>query len=387
MISGKQTKADVIAPGSWIGILGGGQLGRMSCIAAKQLGYRVAIRTDEVDAPASQVADKTFLASYSDREVTNQFVALCDVVTVEFENLPKELLQQVESKSVLRPSSALIETSQHRIKEKSALAAAGMPVTPFVAVSSLVEASVALEAFGGKAVLKTATMGYDGKGQQFIDNEEALRACWSVFEGKECCLERRIDLDIEVSILVARSLAGEQAVLGPFHNVHKNHILDVSSFPAPVSDTVTAQLVVIANQAASSLGLIGLLCIEFFIAKDGSICINELAPRPHNSGHLTIEAFACSQFEQHVRAICNLPLGSTKARSAAAMANLLGDCWGADGSLHWHGLAGEADCHLHLYGKKEPRHGRKMGHVTALDDIVEGAVAKVKQVREILSGS
>lgn len=344
----------MILPGSTIGILGNGQLGRMTALAARAMGYHVAVEPPDRDHPAGQVADRT--------------MSEASVLTFEFENV-----KAFDTKCLVRPSFEVLHVAQNRLREKSWLRDNGIPVTPFTPVLKLED----LDQCSFPGVLKTADSGYDGKGQSKVHNLEEARAA---FTGQPSILEALIHFRREVSVIAARGVDGSFAHYGVIENSHTNHILDVSIAPAQGA----AQAPEIARRILDGLDVVGVLCIEFFETADGQLMVNELAPRPHNSGHLTIEACVTSQFEQHVRAVCGLPLGDTSYLRPAAMANLLGDLW-ATGEPNWAAALTDPRIKLHLYGKAEPKSGRKMGHLTALADTVEEAEQAVRTARERLN--
>lgn len=376
-----------IEPGKWLGVLGGGQLGRMFTHAAQRMGYHVAVFEPEVDCPAGQVADRHFCPTGSDQsseQLLQEMSQLCAVVTVEFENIPNELLRIAGRTTPTNPSADFLEICQHRIKEKTALQQHGFPTTPFVAVSNLQQCQQAAEALGWPLVLKTARSGYDGKGQAIVRSAEDLERAWQSLDTSEAIAEKWIDFDAEVSMVAARNARGQIECYPLFENDHSNHILDVTRCPVSAHlRPVEAQAEEICRGIATNFGVLGLFCVEFFVTPDGQLMVNEIAPRPHNSGHLTIEAFTCSQFEQQVRAICNLPLAPPSMLRPAAMANLLGELWN-DGPPNWHAVLAEPAAHLHLYGKAEARAGRKMGHLTVLDESSSEAAITAKELRDAL---
>jgi 5-(carboxyamino)imidazole ribonucleotide synthase len=355
----------VIGPGSTIGVLGGGQLGRMFAMAARRLGYRVHTLAPDHDTPAGQIADLEINASYDDLDAVRAFAARVDVVTFEFENVPAAAAAAAEERSVVRPNGRALHIAQHRIREKTFLAGLGLPVTPFAPVRTDADVSPALDRIGCPAVLKTAMSGYDGKGQVPVMREAEAHAAFSALGRQESVLEAFLDLDREMSVIAARGVDGTQASFEPIENVHVRHILDVSVAPAPVRPATRSQAIEIVRTIMNALDFTGILCVEFFLTRDDGLFVNELAPRPHNSGHLTFDACRTSQFEQQLRAICGLPLGASDLLQPAAMANLLGDLW-EDGEPDWAAALSFPEIKLHLYGKSTPRPGRKMGHLTAL---------------------
>jgi len=375
----------LILPGATIGVLGGGQLGRMFAMAARRLGYRVHTLAPEDDTPTAQVADVAVNAPYDDLDAVRRFARGVDVVTFEFENVLAAAAAAAEACAVVRPSGHALQVTQHRVREKTFLADHGLPVTPFASVQSEAELQAALERIGCPSVLKTSTLGYDGKGQMPIVAAGGATAAWDALGRRPAILEAFIDLDCEISVIGARGVAGEWSCFGPIENAHSRHILDVSVAPALVAPAVAADAVAATRSVMEALEFVGILCVEFFVARDGRLLINELAPRPHNSGHLTCDACRTSQFEQQVRAVCGLPLGSPELLQPAAMANLLGDLW-EHGEPDWAAALTIPDVKLHLYGKATPRPGRKMGHLTALAPTRDGAKALVLQARAALRG-
>ncbi len=370
-------------PGATIGVMGGGQLGRMFAMAARRMGYRVHIFTPEKESPAGQLADQTTVANYEDEATVRQFAAAVDVITFEFENIPIETVTWCAEERDVRPAGAILHIAQNRLREKNFLVSAGLPVAPFRAVRSASELSAALEEIGRPAILKTAAFGYDGKGQQLIVAGDDPAAIWAASSADELVLEGAIDFEKEVSLLVARGADGAVATFPLCENLHENHILDVTVVPARVPEGVEERAADLARAIAERLELVGLLAVEMFLKADGDLIVNELAPRPHNSGHWTIEGCATSQFEQQVRAVCGLPLGSTDILRPAAMANILGDVW-QSGEPNWAGALAVEGVHLHLYGKTEPRPRRKMGHLTAVAATADAAIEQVTAARSAL---
>lgn len=383
--------AGPLLPGATLGVFGGGQLGRMFTHAAQRMGYRVHVFTPHRGSPAGVVADHEHVGLFSDQRSVASFALSVDAATLEFENVPTESIAAAEQHTPVRPGSHVLHTTQHRIREKTFLAEAGAPVGPFAPVNSLEDLRAAAQQLGLPAVLKTAQMGYDGKGQRVLRNESELADAWAAIGPGDCIFEAFIDFTREVSMLVTRGVDGQTVLYGPIENEHADHILDVSVLPAPAtSATVAAEAARIATLIADKLGLVGLLCVELFEKADGTLLVNELAPRPHNSGHLTIEGCHTSQFEQQVRAVAGLPLGLPDSVAPAAMANLLGDLWFAeDGTPREPNWAASlaAGASLHLYGKESPRPGRKMGHLTVLGDTPEGVREKARAARAALRSS
>jgi 5-(carboxyamino)imidazole ribonucleotide synthase len=377
--------SSVIAPGSAVGVLGSGQLGRMFAIAARRMGYRVHTLSPDTDTPTGQVADLEVQAAYDDLDAVRKFARGVSVVTFEFENVSAGATEAAAEHAPVRPAGSVLHTTQNRLREKAFLAGAGVPVTPFAPVRSLEDLNAALAALGAPAVLKTAGWGYDGKGQVKIASVEEASAAWEAVGRQESVLEAFVDFDREVSVVAARGLDGSFAHFGVIENRHSRHILDVSIAPAAVSPQVAKDAVEIARGILEGLSVVGVLCVEMFLTRDDRLLVNELAPRPHNSGHLTFDASVTSQFEQQLRAITGLALGSTELLRPAAMANLLGDLW-QNGEPNWAAACRHPDVKLHLYGKADARPGRKMGHLTALARTPEEALEQVVAAREALTG-
>lgn len=375
--------SDLILPGATLGILGSGQLGRMFTIAARRLGYRVRVLSPDTDTPTGQVADEEIHAAYDDLAAVAEFARSVSVVTFEFENVPAATTEVASQYAPVRPAGSVLHTTQNRLREKTFLRDNGIPVPRFAAVHSAAELDAAIDSIGLPAVLKTASWGYDGKGQVILRQKSEAADAWAKLSTDEAILEAFVDFEREMSVVAVRSCDGEFAYYGPIDNDHHHHILDVSFVPAGVSDKTHQQAVEIARTVVDTLELVGVLCVEMFLQPDGSLLVNELAPRPHNSGHLTIDAYATCQFEQQVRAVCCLPLGSTQLLRPAAMANLLGDLW-SSGEPNWAAALRLPEVKLHLYGKTDARSGRKMGHLTALASTAAEAVAKARQAREVL---
>ena len=373
----------IIQPGATLGVLGSGQLGRMFTLAARRLGYRVHVLSPDNDTPTGQVADVEINAAYQDLDAVAIFAQQVDVVTFEFENVPAETTAAAERFAPVRPGGNVLHVSQNRLREKTFLRDAGLPVTPFAAVNTLAELETALARLGLPSVLKTADWGYDGKGQRIVRAAHEAAAAWESLGCNSAILEQFIPFQSELSIVGARSVRGEFVYYGPIANAHQNHILDLSVFPAAVSPRVSQDAAEIARAVFDKLDVVGVLCVEFFLTTDERLLINELAPRPHNSGHLTIDGHVTCQFEQQVRAVCGLPLGSTRSLGACAMANLLGDLWN-NGPLDWPAVCAASDVKIHLYGKREARPGRKMGHLTVLGESGQVAAERVLAARNAL---
>jgi 5-(carboxyamino)imidazole ribonucleotide synthase len=373
-----------ILPGATIGVLGSGQLGRMFAFAARRMGYRVHTLSPDEDTPTGQIADVEVTAPYDDLDAVSAFARRVDIVTFEFENVPAPTAEAAASCAPVRPSGAILHTTQQRIREKAFLKTAGLPMTPYREVHTRQDLDQAIAELGIPAVLKTAAFGYDGKGQFLIRSRDESDEAWNAIGRQEAVLEAFIDFEREISVVAARGEDGQFVHYGAIENQHSRHILDLSIAPARVLADVANEAVEITRCVLERLGVVGVLCVEFFVTRDGKLLINELAPRPHNSGHLTVDACVTSQFEQQLRAVCGLPLGSTAMHRPAAMANLLGDLW-SNGEPDWRAACAYPDVKLHLYGKLEPRPARKMGHLTALNQDAEEAYRTVLKARQSLT--
>ncbi|HTV00491.1 MAG TPA: 5-(carboxyamino)imidazole ribonucleotide synthase [Luteitalea sp.] len=374
-----------VLPGSTVGVLGSGQLGRMFAIAARRLGYRVHTFSPDQDSPTGQVADHEVTAPYDDLAAVSAFARHVQAVTFEFENVPSATVDALGPDVLVRPSGKVLHTTQHRVREKQFLVSAGIPVAPFAIVAQRGDIERGLAQVGVPAILKTASFGYDGKGQVRVTHADDGPAAWTVIREQPAVLEGVVAFSCEVSVVVARGHDGTMVDYGAIENAHRNHILDVSVWPARVPAAVSEKARAIARAACEALDVVGVLCVEMFVTATGDVVVNELAPRPHNSGHLTIDAHVTCQFEQQLRAVCGLPLGSTQAHGpAAAMANLLGDEW-HKGEPDWAAALAMPGVKLHLYGKTEPRRGRKMGHLTAMADTPNAAEALVREARASLT--
>jgi 5-(carboxyamino)imidazole ribonucleotide synthase len=351
----------VVAPGGTLGIIGGGQLGLMTALAAARLGIKCHIYCPDTDSPAFSVCDAHTCAPYEDLDALARFADSVDVVTFEFENIPADSVRVLAEHVPVRPGWKVLATSQERVTEKSFFNDLGIETAPWRAVASRTELDNAVAEIGLPAVLKTCRFGYDGKGQAKIGTETELDAAWAAMAGGPAILEGFVDFALEASVLVARGLDGKAACFDLVENRHKNHILDVTIAPAHLPADIMSRAQDIALRAAEALDLVGLLAVELFVTADGRLLVNEMAPRPHNSGHWTMDACYTDQFEQFVRAVCGLPLGSPDRFADAVMTNLIGD--DVD---RWRDLMAESGAMLHLYGKSEARPGRKMGHVTRI---------------------
>ena len=352
----------MIAPGATIGILGGGQLGRMLALAAAPLGYRCHIFSPEPAGPAAQVSAAETVAAYDDLTALDAFGVAVDVVTTEFENVPADALERLADRVPVRPDARSLRVAQNRIAEKDFVRGLGLETTPYAAIEVGADNAAADARIGRPAVLKTQTLGYDGKGQVVLTEGDDLLMAWrDRLSGRPAILEALAPIEREVSVIVARAPDSTVASFDAVENRHVDGILDVTLAPADIPPALAASARAGAERIVNALDHVGVLCVELFVTDDGRLLVNEIAPRVHNSGHWTIEGCETSQFAQHVRAVCGLPLGSTARRANAAMKNLIG----ADVE-HWRALAADPAAHLHLYGKAQTRTGRKMGHVTWL---------------------
>lgn len=364
-----------ILPGATIGIIGGGQLGRMMALSAKAQGFRIAVLEPVEDSPCGQVADFEIIGAYNDHEAISRLAEVSDVITYEFENIDADTLEWICEKAYVPQGPKLLTVTQDRIKEKAAIREAGVEVAPYEVINSLEDLLLKIGSIGYPSVLKTARGGYDGKGQLVLKSEKDLQQADALLNHGACVLEKWVPFEKEISVIVTRKLDGETAFFPVAENNHQENILHTTIAPARISEEIQDMAIQKAKQIADSLGLVGTLAVEMFVTKEGTLYINELAPRPHNSGHYTIEACETSQFEQHIRAICNWPLGNTALLKPAVMVNLLGE--------HLENLYKEIpdmqDWKVHLYGKKEPKLKRKMGHVTILRDDVTAALSEIDE--------
>ena len=360
-----------LLPGSWLGIMGGGQLGRMFCMAAHALGFRVAVLDPDEHSPAAACADWQIPTAYTDERGLSQLAQRCGAVSTEFENVPADSLEWLAARVAVAPGAAAVSIAQDRIREKEFIQAAGIAVAPYAIVRSRAE----LENVGRQlfpAILKTARLGYDGKGQVQVANGAAALQAFAAMGEPACVLEQKLDLAAELSVVIARGFDGQTVAYPVAQNVHRDGILAVSTVPAAIAPALARQVVDSTLAIADAMNYVGVLCVEFFLLRNGEVIVNEMAPRPHNSGHYSIDACVTSQFEQQARAMAGLPLGSTQLKSAAVMLNLLGDLWFDDSTAtqarepDWPAVLSQANAKLHLYGKREARRGRKMGHITVL---------------------
>lgn len=353
--------AGQIPPGATIGILGGGQLGRMMALAAAELGYRIHVFTPEGESPCAQVSAVETVATYEDEAALARFTDSVDVVTLEFENIPLAAARFVAARRPLHPSPEILAVTQVRSEEKRLINRLGFGTAPWRPVANAAALAEALDEIGRPAILKSDRLGYDGKGQARIASATTEAEAWAAIGGVPAVLEGFVDFACEISVVLARAPDGGVAAYAPVENRHAHGILAETVAPARIDPAMADEAVAMATGIAQSLDYVGVLAVEMFVTKDGRILVNELAPRPHNSGHWTIDACARSQFEQHIRAVCGLPLGSPERHADATMLNLIGD-----DALRWADYIADPSAHLHLYGKEEVRPGRKMGHVTML---------------------
>lgn len=372
-----------IKPNSTIGIFGSGQLGRMFALEAAKLGFRVHTFSPDKNTPTGQVCGLETTASYDDLFEVRSFAQSVDVVTFEFENVPSATVAAAAEFVDVHPKGEVLHTTQNRLREKTFLSSNGFPVTPFRHIKSSEELHEAVAELGMPCVLKTAGFGYDGKGQAKIKSDTDIDGAFTAMNGNEAILEAFVDFEKEVSVVCARGLDGNFAHYGVIENEHANHILDISFAPALVSEMVFKDAIEIARSIADAFEYVGTMCVEFFVTKDEKLMVNEIAPRPHNSGHLTFGPCVTSQFEQQVRAVTGLPLGSTEFYHPAAMANLLGDIW-QKGEPNWTAALATPNVSLHLYGKAEPKLSRKMGHLTAIAGSTDQAAQIVRMARSQL---
>jgi len=372
-------------PGSTIGIIGGGQLGRMLAIAARQMDYKTVVLDPDSNCPAGQVADRVIRSEYSDLKASSELAALADVVTYEFENVDADSVSSAEKHKPVRPSSTVLRTTQNRLHEKKALLEAGIPVANFRKVDSLKDLEDAASVLGYPMVLKTATEGYDGKGQSIIHGEHDLAISYDQLNARnvEIIVEQFVSFKAEVSTICARTADGMTATFDPSENIHRNHILDTSIVPARIDESVADKARIVATNIAEKLDVIGLIAVEMFVTQENDILVNELAPRPHNSGHYTMDGCDTSQFEQLVRVLAGMPITLPKLHSPTVMVNLLGEIWeDTGGNPDWQRALEMPGVSLHLYGKSAARVGRKMGHINVVAETVEEALYIAAEARE-----
>ena len=373
-----------ILPGSTLGMLGGGQLGRMFVSAARTMGYEVIVLDPDVHSPAGGLASEHLARAYDDHEALDYLAQHCAVVTTEFENIPAATLTYLARTVVVHPSADALQIAQHRLREKDFFRTLGLDTAAYLTIENEADIGKARD-FEFPAILKTSMLGYDGKGQIVCERFEDLAEAFQQIGAKACVLEQRIDLACEVSVVLGRSQSGEVTCFPIAENRHANGILDVTLVPAMISAALAEKALDAATRIANGLDYCGVLAVEFFISTNERVLVNEMAPRPHNSGHYTNDACITSQFEQQVRMVCDLPAGSCHLHSPVAMLNLLGDIWPSDGIPAWEDVLKLGLAKLHLYGKKEARPGRKMGHINCLGATLEDAIARLEQVRNRLA--
>jgi 5-(carboxyamino)imidazole ribonucleotide synthase len=372
----------IITPGSWLGLLGGGQLGRMFTMAAQSMGYRVCVLDPGDHSPAGTVADRHLRAGYTDPQALQSLAALCTGVTTEFENVPANALKFLADKCRVTPDAEAVAVAQDRMREKAFIRRCGLATSPYIEVHSAQDLAAApAELFPG--ILKVARLGYDGKGQQRVASRADAGEAFAAMRGVPCVLEKLLDLEREISVVVARRDDAQVATFPVAENEHANGILDTSIVPARISDHIAGEARSATLRIAHELDYVGVLCVEYFIVEGGRLLVNEIAPRPHNSGHYTINACITSQFEQQARILAGMPLGAVDQHTPAVMVNILGEAWDRR-PPDWERLLGHPGVKLHLYGKSEARQGRKMGHVTCLAGTLEEALALARSVREEL---
>jgi 5-(carboxyamino)imidazole ribonucleotide synthase len=373
----------MLLPGSTLGMLGGGQLGRLFAMSARSLGYKVIVLEPDPTSPAGQVADEHIIAAYDDENALELLGKACDVITTEFENIPADVLRKLSESCPVYPPAEALEKAQDRVVEKEFILSCGLLPVPYGVITTKSDIAKAIEEVTFPAILKTARFGYDGKGQQTINSADEVEAAFMATNQVDCVLEQRINLDCEISVILARNESGESHCHPVAENIHQNGILYQTLVPARVSDNIASAAQAAAIRMADKLDYVGVMAVEFFITKKGELLVNEMAPRTHNSGHYTVDACVTSQFEQQVRMICDLPFGDTKLLSPVVMTNLLGNVWGGGDKSkqpHWEVLLKSPASKLHLYGKLEARVDRKMGHYCTLSDNLENAQTEANNI-------
>jgi 5-(carboxyamino)imidazole ribonucleotide synthase len=373
----------MILPDASLGVLGGGQLGRMFTLAAHSMGYRVVVLDPDPHSPAGLIADQHINADYQDRAALQMLGDECAAITTEFENIPAESLEFLEQYCPVRPGADAVRIAQNRINEKTFIRQQGLATAPFAAIYEAADIEDAISGLQPPLLLKTASMGYDGKGQQQVSTADEAGAAFIQAGGAPCILEEMVELEREISVILVRNTSGLTAVYPVGENRHVNGILDTTIVPSGVDTAITDAAIDMARQLADAMNYCGVLAVEFFCTRQGELLINEMAPRPHNSGHYTVDACATSQFEQQVRMMCGLAPSDTKLLSAVVMTNLMGDIWN-DGTPAWQHVLNEPGAHLHLYGKREARPGRKMGHINCLADDADSALQATAKIRAAL---
>jgi 5-(carboxyamino)imidazole ribonucleotide synthase len=362
----------MILPGSTIGMLGGGQLGRMFTVAARTLGYHVIVLEPDPLSPAGQMADEHIQAAYDDVRALEKIARQCDVITTEFENIPAHVLDKLAESTLVRPGASAVEKAQDRIIEKAFIKQCGLLPAPYGAITTRSDIASAVANIEFPAIMKTSRFGYDGKGQVVVNTIKEVESAYRELNQVDCVLEQRVDLSCEISVILGRNSKGETRCFPVAENIHKKGILFESIVPARVDKDITQAAQVAATRMADEMDYIGVLAVEFFVTKDGTLLVNEMAPRTHNSGHYTLDACITSQFEQQVRMVCDLPFGDSQLLSPVVMVNMLGDLWGKT-HPKWERLLENSSTKLHLYGKQEARSGRKMGHFCTLATDIESA--------------
>jgi 5-(carboxyamino)imidazole ribonucleotide synthase len=369
----------MILPGATLGMLGGGQLGRMFTVAARTMGYRVVILDPDLNSPAGQVADEHLHAAYNDEWALEQMASICEAVTTEFENVPAASLHKLESRCKVHPRARVLKLTQDRIREKSFITDSGLPTVPFQPIYSAKDIRTACSQLAPPFILKRSSFGYDGKGQASVDDQDSATRAFAALGHVPCVLEQKVDLAREVSVVLGRSVEGSTVCFPVAENEHRQGILHMSIIPARIAATLEQKATEMAAQVAHALDYVGVMAVEFFVTRCGELLINEIAPRPHNSGHYTLDACVTSQFEQQVRMVCGIPAGDTRLLTPVVMVNILGDVWQRE-NPRWEALLNDPNAKLHLYGKLKPRSGRKMGHFCYLDEDLERAQQKAGEI-------
>jgi 5-(carboxyamino)imidazole ribonucleotide synthase len=369
----------MILPGATLGMLGGGQLGRMFTMAARTMGYRVVILDPDLNSPAGQVADEHLHAAYNDEWALEQMANICDAVTTEFENVPASSLRKLETHCKVHPKAHVLKLTQDRIREKSFITDRGFPTVPFQPIYSTKDIKTACSHLAPPFILKRSSFGYDGKGQASVDDRDSAVRAFAALGHVPCVLEQKVELAREISVVLGRSVKGSTVCFPVAENEHRQGILHMSIIPARIAATVAQRATEMAAKVAHALEYVGVMAVEFFETRCGELLINEIAPRPHNSGHYTLDACVTSQFEQQVRMVCDLPAGDTRLLTPVVMVNILGDVWQRE-DPRWDMLLGHPNAKLHLYGKLKPRSGRKMGHFCYLDEDLERAQQKAGEI-------
>jgi len=377
----------MLYPGSTLGMLGGGQLGRLFTSAALNLGYKVIVLEPDAECPAGQIASKHLVSAYDDKTALDILADECDVITTEFENIPADVLNSLSEKCSVFPAASAVEKAQDRMVEKQFILSCGLLPVPFGEIKTHSDIADAVKKITFPAILKTAQFGYDGKGQHLVNSLEDVKEAFNAVEQVACVLEQRIDLDREVSVILGRNESGESQCFPVAENIHVNGILHQTLVPAMVDESIANAAKAAAKRIADKLEYIGVLAVEFFVSKKGELLVNEMAPRTHNSGHYTVDACVTSQFEQQVRMVCGLPFGDTRLLSPVVMTNMLGDLWEnrKDKVPAWSALFESPSCKLHLYGKKQARTGRKMGHYSILSDELSAAKKEADTIFDLLT--